>query len=122
MAFLIDQNGDIDAVQTVFLFKLLHFDVHRIRQFLAQIAEQFFTHDFHRQKTRRFVRNHIFGIHRHAFGQIRLNQLQQVGNPQSVFRADRLRRRKFKFGAHLGNKRLQRVTVFRLVLVDFVDH
>ncbi|CWP40615.1 Uncharacterised protein [Neisseria meningitidis] len=39
-----------------------------------------------------------------------------------MFRADRLRRRKFKFGAHLGNKRLQRVTVFRLVLIDFVDH
>lgn len=50
LAFLVDQHTNVNAAQLTIHLKMLDLDIHRIGQFLTQIAEQFFTHDFRCQK------------------------------------------------------------------------
>ena len=108
-------------LDAVFFFELFDFHVHGIRQFFAQIAEQFFAHDFHGEEAAGFVRNHVFGIHGDALGQVGFEQLEQVGDAQPVFRADGFGGGKVEFAPYVVDKGLQGVFVFCFVFVDFID-
>ena len=121
MAVFIDQYGDVDSVEAVFLFfELFDFHVHGVGQLFAEVAEQFFAHDFGGEETAGTVGHHFFRIHRHALGQVRSEAREQVGDAQSVFGADGFMSCKFEFCADLVDKFLQTAAA-RFVFVDFVD-
>ena len=109
-------------MNAVALVKFFHFHIHCIRQLLAQIAEQLLAHYFRRQKTAGFIGNHVFGIHRHAFGQIAFQLRQQVGDAQPMLRAHHFAIGKIKRLAHFGDKRIQRGGIFGFAFVNFVNH